>query len=200
VSGLVVVRTGAANLASVLAAFRRLGAAAEVTEDARRVAAAERVVLPGVGAFAPVAERLHRNGLGDAVRDRVEEGRPTLAVCLGLHLLGLESEEGGKARGLGVLPVRASRFPDGVVAPQLGWNRVRVGAGARLLRDGTAYFANSYRLTEAPEGWVAAFSDHGGPFIAALERGPVLACQFHPELSGPWGQDLIERWLEVEPC
>ncbi len=195
-STLVVVETQAANQASVLAAFRRVGLAAEVSDDVETVASAERLVLPGVGAFAPVAERLFRSGLGEAVKDRVEAGRPTLAVCLGLHLLGQSSEEGGAAAGLGILPLRATAFPDSVVQPQLGWNSVRAAAGARLVTDGAAYFANTYRFSEAPPGWTAAWSDHGGSFVAALERGPVLACQFHPELSGTWGQAVIERWLQ----
>jgi len=191
----VIVRTGAANLASVVAAFERLDRSVQVTDNAFAVRNAQRVVLPGVGAFAPVARRLRENGLGEAVLYRVEEDLPTLAVCLGLHLLAAGSEEGEDAEGLGVLAVRASRYPDSVVVPQLGWNSIDADDGCRLLRDGAAYFANSYRLTSRPPGWHVAWSDHGGPFVAAVERGKVLGCQFHPELSGPWGQSLIDRWL-----
>jgi imidazole glycerol phosphate synthase glutamine amidotransferase subunit len=191
----VIVRTGAANLASVVAAFERLDRSVQVTDNAFAVRNAQRVVLPGVGAFAPVARRLRENGLGEAVLYRVEEDLPTLAVCLGLHLLAAGSEEGEDAEGLGVLAVRASRYPDSVVVPQLGWNSIDADDGCRLLRDGAAYFANSYRLTSRPPGWHVAWSDHGGPFVAAVERGKVLGCQFRPELSGPWGQSLIDRWL-----
>ncbi len=196
-SGLVVVQTRAANQASVLAAFRRFGMEARISEDVETVASAKRVVLPGVGSFAPVADRLRRIGLDAALKDRVEEGRPTLAICLGLHLLARSSEEGGDAAGIGVLCQRVTAYPDTVVVPQLGWNAVGAGGGSRFITDGAAYFANSYRFCEAPPGWVASWSDHGGPFVAALERGPVLACQFHPELSGPWGQSVIERWLKA---
>jgi imidazoleglycerol phosphate synthase glutamine amidotransferase subunit HisH len=84
-------------------------------------------------------------------------------------------------------------FGPGVLRPQLGWNLVR---GGDLVADGYAYFANSYRLTDVPDGWRAATCDHGGVFVAALERGPQLACQFHPELSGAWGHALLARWLE----
>jgi imidazole glycerol-phosphate synthase subunit HisH len=89
-----------------------------------------------------------------------------------------------------------TRFPDSVCAPQLGWNRVVPDPPDTLLEPGYAYFANSYRLLEVPAGWSAAWSEHGGRFVAALQRGGVLACQFHAELSGKWGLDLLRRWLE----
>ena len=198
-----IVRTGAANLASVVAAFARLGCATEVSADPGAVAAAARVVLPGVGAFAPVARALRAAGLDRLLVERVAAGRPTLAICLGLQLLAAASEEGEGTPGLGVLPATVRRFPATVVVPQLGWNRVAAGPGCRLLSDGAAYYANSYRLVEAPPGWAVASSDHGGEFVAAVERGAVLACQFHPELSGAWGAALLRRWLdgaEVTPC
>lgn len=190
-----IVRTGAANLASVVAAFERLNVSVEITDNSFAVRNAKRVVLPGVGAFAPVARRLRENGMGEALIHRVEEDLPTLAVCLGLHLLAAGSEEGEDAEGLGVLAVEASRFPDSVVVPQLGWNSVEADDACILLRNGHAYFANSFRIVDRPPGWHVAWSDHGGRFVAAVERGNVLGCQFHPELSGPSGQALIERWL-----
>ena len=199
----VVVATGAANLASVIAGLERAGATVRRSEDPGEVAAARAVVLPGVGAFGPVARRLAGNGLGRALARRVADERPTLAICLGLQVLATASEESPGEPGLGVLPVSVMRFDDRVRVPQLGWNRVETGPGCRLLESGDAYFANSYRLLRCPEGWRAAWSDHDGPFVAALERGPVLACQFHPELSARWGQALIRRWLAaagVLPC
>ena len=99
--------------------------------------------------------------------------------------------------GLGTLSAGVTRFPDGVRVPQLGWNRIDAAAGCRFLRSGHAYFANSYRIAgTGVDGWHAAISDHGGPFVAAVERGAVVACQFHPELSGTWGIDLLSRWLQ----
>ncbi len=92
-------------------------------------------------------------------------------------------------------PPPSPPFANGLRVPHLGWNRVTAGDGCSLLADGDAYFANSYKLDEVPAGWDGATTDHGGEFVAALERGTVLACQFHPELSGAWGQALIERWL-----
>jgi imidazoleglycerol phosphate synthase glutamine amidotransferase subunit HisH len=101
-------------------------------------------------------------------------------------------------RGLGVVPGVARRYGAAVRAPQLGWNRVRPVEGARVIEPGSAYFANSYRMESIPPGWSGATAEYGGPFVAALEHGPVVACQFHPELSGPWGAALIRRWLEME--
>lgn len=193
-----IVRTGAANLASVVAAFERLDRSVKITDNAFAVRTAKRIVLPGVGAFGPVAKRLGENGLGEAIRYRVEEDLPTLAICLGLHLLAAGSEEGEGVDGIGLLAVKASRYPKSIVVPQLGWNTLEVDDGCRLLRDGVAYFANSYRLTDRPPDWQVAWSDHGGPFVAAVERGNVLGCQFHPELSGTWGEELVERWLLCE--
>jgi len=191
----VIVRTGTANLASVVAAMGRAGRRVEVTSEPRRVLEAERLVLPGVGSFGPVMSRINQLGLTEPLRRRIRDGRPTLTICLGLQLLAAGSAEEPGMPGLGIFDAEATRFPDRVRVPQLGWNTVSAHAGCRMLSDGAGYFANSYRLEEIPDGWHGATSDHGGEFVAAVERGPVLACQFHPELSGGWGHQLIERWL-----
>ncbi len=190
-----VVATSSCNLASVLAALARIGCSAEITGDPHTGRQAARVVLPGVGAFAAVLGHLDRLGLADPLRERILTGRPTLTICLGLQVLATASEESPGTPGLGVLPVKVTRFSGPLRVPQLGWNRVRAEPGCQLLTTGDAYFANSYRLTECPPGWSGAYSEHGTPFVAALERGPLLACQFHPELSGSWGADLLGRWV-----
>ncbi len=164
------------------------------------------VVLPGVGSFASGIAALRAIGADDAIRERIENSKPTLAICLGLQLLFESSDESPGERGLGVVAGAVGRFPIGTTSPQFGWNHVRAVAGCRLIENGWAYFANSYRVASAPEGWSVAIADHGGPFVAAIERAGVLACQFHPELSGAWGARIIERWLkctrvaEVERC
>lgn len=192
----VVVATGTANTASVVAALRRLGVVPELSDQPDAVSAATHVVLPGVGAFAAARATLDERGLVPALVERVEADRPLLGICLGLQLLAEGSEESPGVEGLGLIPGTARHFPEGVSVPQLGWNRVTAGEGCRLLQDGYASYANSYRLTEAPPGWQVATTDHGGPFLAAIERGNILACQFHPEISGAWGQSLLARWLE----
>ena len=207
----VVIATGVANVASVEAAFRRLGATVRLSTDPGDVTAADRVVLPGVGSFAAGMDRLEAAGLVPVVRERIVAGRPTLAICLGAQLLAAESEESPGVHGVGVWPevtVKRLAGPPGWSGslPHLGWNRVeplsdlaRGGEPASVsLEAGYAYFANSFGLPALPDGWSGAFSMHGFPFVAAVTRGAVLACQFHPELSGAYGQSLLARWLQQE--
>ena len=197
-SDVLIVPTGAANLASVKAAFNRLGAATAMAGDAAEIEAARRVVMPGVGAFASSIGHIRERGFADALAARILAGRPTFAVCVGLQLLFEGSEESPDIPGLGVIPGGITRLPETVRVPQLGWNRIEATPGCRLIESGHGYFANSYRATPPlTDGWAVATADHGGAFIAAIERGAVLACQFHPELSGAWGQALIERWLDL---
>jgi imidazole glycerol phosphate synthase glutamine amidotransferase subunit len=192
----VVVPTGTANLASVRAALARLGAKSRLAEDATMIEDATHVVLPGVGSFSAAMIGLREAGLDAALADRVRAGRATLAMCVGLQVLFETSEESPHAAGLAVLSGRVGRFPDAVRVPQFGWNRVAPEPGCRFVEPGYAYFANSYRVLDAP-GCAIATAEHGGRFVAALERGGVLACQFHPELSGAYGHALIARWLEA---
>lgn len=195
----VIVRTGVANVASVQAAFERLGAEVILSDDPMIIRDAAHVVLPGVGAFGAGMERLRALALDAPLIARIEAGRATLAICLGLQLLAEQSEESPGVAGLGVLPTRVTRFEGtSVRVPQLGWNKVEAQAGCTFLRDGYAYYANSYKLDAIPDGWSGAMSEHGAPFVAGIERGKVLACQLHPELSGSWGHDVLSRWLSYE--
>lgn len=195
-----VVRTGTANLASVLAGFRRLGTEAVVTEDPDVVRRADRVVLPGVGTFGASLAALRAHGADAAIVERVAADRPTLCVCVGLQMLAEASEESPGAVGLGVVPGVVTRFvPHAqplVRVPQLGWNLVEPEPGCTL-PPGFVVFANSYKLDALPPGWTGALAHHGAPFVAAIQRGHVLACQFHPELSGRYGAALLERFVGV---
>lgn len=191
------ISTGVANTASVIAGFKKLGLNAELTEEQSAVEHAGLVVLPGVGAFGAGMDMLRTKGLFEAIRRRVADGRPLLAVCLGLQLLFSESEEAPGREGLCLFPGQIKRFPSSVRVPQLGWNYIEADTDCRLLHSGYGYFANSYRALAAPEGWAAAYADHGGRFIAGMEKGPILCCQFHPELSSTWGLELLRRWIET---
>ncbi len=191
-----IINTGVANIRSLQAAFDRLHQPWNLTEDADQIAVAPLVVLPGVGAFAAAAESLDRLGLRGAILQRIKEDQPLLCICLGMQLLGQSSEECPTSHGLGVIPHSIQRFSEEVKIPQLGWNEVRPIPNGPF-EKGEAYFANSYRLTEEPPAdWGYATSDYGGPFISSIWRGRVLACQFHPELSGSWGQQLLSNWIE----
>jgi glutamine amidotransferase len=191
----VVLPTGTANLASVLAAFARLGARAEIARERAQVEGAERLVLPGVGTFGATIAGLRAAGLDAAIAERARGGAPILAMCVGLQVLFEASDESPGSEGLGVLAGKVGRFPETVRVPQFGWNRIEPEPGCRYLERGFAYFANSFRTLAAP-GCKVAHAEHGDRFVAAIERGPLLACQFHPELSGAFGHRLIGSWLE----
>ncbi len=195
----VIVPTGTANTASILAGFRRLGGDPAIARSPDDVASADHVVLPGVGSFGAAMVEVDRVGMRDALQERLSEGRPTLAVCVGMQLLAEVSEESNGARGLGHIDRHVGRFSDDVRVPQLGWNQVQAGKGCRFVTDGWAYFANSYRIEDLPAGWAGAVTDYGGEFVAAMEHGDVLACQFHPELSGAWGSGILAAWVEGRP-
>ncbi|MGD9940555.1 MAG: imidazole glycerol phosphate synthase subunit HisH [Clostridia bacterium] len=190
--------TGRCNLASMMAALQRNGADPYVCADPQDIVDADYAVLPGVGAFGPVAERLRISGLGPAFANRIRAEKPTLAVCLGMQLIFEGSEESPGEPGIGALPGTFKAFGPDVRSPLFGWNLVS-GAGSFLSEPGWAYFAHSYRLEEVPPGWKAASSEYGGSYASALEKGPMLLCQFHPELSGDWGGRLLSRWLGTEP-
>lgn len=195
-----VVRTSTANLASVLTGLERLGCRVRTTADPREVAAADRVVLPGVGAFAAAQNAIAAHGLADSLRDRIDRARPTLGICLGMQLMARGSAEAPGVPGLGVLDgVFESYEPgdEGWRVPQMGWNLVSPHDDCRIVPRGHAYFANSYRLATAPDGWLPVRCEYAGTFVAAVERGPVVGCQFHPELSGEYGGALLTRWLEA---
>lgn len=204
----IIVATGSANLASVIAAFERAGVGTRLTTDAAEAAGAPYLVLPGVGAFGAAMSTLEPAGLVPVLKARIAAGRPTFTVCLGLQLLAESSEESPGVAGLGVMPATVKKFPHdaGVCVPQLGWNAVSPDSGCKVLKPGYAYYANSFciPLSDAGSaeklraaGWSLATTDHATPFLAAAEKdgGKILACQFHPELSGPWGASLIRRWL-----
>ena len=192
----VIVPTGTANIASVRAAFLRLGATPRLAKSPAEIEAASQVMLPGVGAFGASMRTLENAGFHGPLRERILADRPTIAICVGHQLLFETSDESSDTRGLGVVPGHVGRFVEGVRTPQFGWNEVEAGDDALMLESGWAYFANSYRATEAP-GWRVVQADHGGRYIAAMQRGKVISCQFHPELSGAYGEALLARFLTL---
>ena len=192
-----IINTGVANIRSLQAAFDRLDAAWNLTDDASLIESASHVVLPGVGAYAAAVAQVDKRGLRDAIVQRIESGKPTLCICLGMQMLGQSSDESPGVAGLGIIPCQIKRFGPDVKVPQLGWNTVRPNADSkkRFYETGEAYFANSFRLGEPPEGWDYATTDYDGQFVSSIWRDGVLACQFHPELSGAWGEGLLRNWI-----
>ena len=189
---------GRGNLGSVEQAFGRLGMPAVVTEDPRRAADAEALVLPGDGAFHDAMTSLGERGLIEPLRAALADGRPFLGICLGYQLLFSESEEFGQGKGLDVIPGAVRRFPGGLKVPHMGWNSVE-HAGDLALFDGVPsgahfYFVHSYYPETGDTSVRAATCTYGVTFPAAVERGPLFATQFHPEKSQRWGLRLLENF------
>ncbi len=190
------------NLLSVENALRAAGASdVIVTADPDAIARADRIVLPGVGAFGACAANLRAiDGLEAALRSRVlDQGAPFLGICVGMQLLAEQSEELGQHRGLGWLPGAVRRLdPAGTDAkvPHMGWNDVVPTGDHPLLRPGEAYFLHSF----AYDGdGVLAQTDHAGAVTAAIGRDTIVGVQFHPEKSQRYGLDLLARFLEWRP-
>ena len=193
-----VVQTGVANTASVLSGLKRAGAVPRLSNEPDQIASSEKVVLPGVGAFDAALEQLRKGQLTEALTERIQKGLSTLCVCVGFQLLFEQSEESPKIRGLCILPGKVEKFPESVSVPQFGWNYVTADKDCRFLESGFAYFANSFRVVNLPPKCTGGTCVHGGPFVAALETKGLLACQFHPELSGSWGISLLTRWVNQQ--
>jgi len=191
---------GAGNLRSVENALREVGARVVVTHDPAAVRAADRVVVPGQGSMPACAAAMQASGVAEALREAIASGRPVLGICVGLQLLFEEGEEGGGAKGLGLVPGRITRLPEGVKLPHIGWSRVRaVGEPSPLFgpMDGEyVYFAHSYAAPADAPG-VALVAEHGRPYCAALARGNLYGVQFHPEKTQKVGLALLERFVRI---
>lgn len=199
-----IINTGIANTASVAAAFDRLGCSVQLTESPEQASSAQLLVLPGVGNFGAGMDALRQRGLDSTIINRVRQNGPLLGICLGLQLMYTTSEESPGVAGLGIIDGVVTRFPHSIRTPQHGWNTVKPQVGFNGIGAGFAYYSNTYRIESCPDGWACAKSNHGETFIAALQRGSILGCQFHPELSGAWGASLLKLWVdtaeEVSPC
>ncbi len=189
-----VIDTKVANTASIFAGLRRAGLEPAAVRSAAEMASHEAVVLPGVGAFAAGMAALERMSLIEPLQDWIAADRPFLSVCLGMQLLFDSSEESPGVAGLGVIPGTIKKFPECVVIPHFGWNQI--SSHKPYFPEGDVYFANSFRATEAPEGWETATCNHGGEFLAGIRKGNIVAVQFHPEISGRVGAEILEGWAQ----
>lgn len=193
---------GVGNLFSLRSSFGAIGEEAFVSGEPEQLAAADRLVLPGVGAFGDAANKLHQSGLDRFVREQAAAGKPLLGICLGMQLLFEKSFEYGEHEGLGLLKGRVipmeGRLPAGLKIPHMGWNRLEVRNG-RLLQavDGKyVYFVHSY-FADGCDDSLAAVTEYGVPITAAVERGNIFGCQFHPEKSGSVGLSILRAFCSM---
>ena len=188
---------GMGNLRSVQKALEYLGQEAVITDDPDRVVSADRVILPGVGAFRDAMSRLKNTGLDKAALEVVKRNTPLLGICLGMQLLFEASEENGCYEGLGLLPGTITRFPDmGLKIPHMGWNTIKTRDCALFSADESpcVYFVHSYIMADISSDWSVGICHYGIPFTAAVQKENVMAAQFHPEKSGSEGLGMLRRF------
>jgi imidazole glycerol-phosphate synthase subunit HisH len=197
---IVIVDYGMANLRSVQKAFEKCDCAAEISSDPNRLAAADKLVLPGVGAFRDAIAKLNDTDLSSPIREHLRRGKPFFGICLGLQLLFTTSYEDGEYRGLDYFPGEVVRFADlpGLKVPHMGWNQLRVRRSAPPLvgfpENGSVYFVHSYYVAPRDPNLVAAETDYPTPFTSAIWSDNVFATQFHPEKSQRVGLEMLRRF------
>nr|WP_305181963.1 imidazole glycerol phosphate synthase subunit HisH [uncultured Schaedlerella sp.] len=193
----------AGNIKSVEKALLLLGEEVKITDDAQEILSADKVVLPGVGAFGDAMGNLERRGLVPVIRETVEKGTPFLGICLGLQLLFERSDEAPGVAGLGILPGEILRIPskEGLKIPHMGWNSLHLEHGGRLFdqvsEQSYVYFVHSYYLKAGEEEIVKASTEYGVHIHASVEKGNVFACQFHPEKSSEVGLRILKNFVEL---
>ncbi len=200
---IVIIDYGVGNLFSLCSSLKSIGAQAEVSADPARIAAAGKLILPGVGAFGDAAEKLRRAGLDRVILEQAEKGKPLLGICLGMQLLFEKSWEYGEHPGLGLLKGQvvpmAGRLPAGLKIPHIGWNGLLLKKPHRLLRQvregDCVYFVHSF-YAEGCEDSLIATAEYGIELTAAVAKDNVMGCQFHPEKSGRVGLNILRAFCE----
>ena len=193
----------AGNLKSVLKALEYIGEEAVITRDHDTIRNADRVILPGVGAFGDAMNKLKEYDLIDIIREVTASGKPFLGICLGLQLLFEESEESPGVEGLGILKGKIVRIPDapGLKVPHIGWNSLKFDHEARLFEglpeNSYVYFVHSYYLKAEDEKIVTASAEYGVHIHASVEKEQIFACQFHPEKSGETGLKILKNFAGI---
>jgi glutamine amidotransferase len=194
---------GLGNLASVKNALLKLGYDAMIVSRPEEILQAEKVVLPGVGAFADAIGNIRSLGLDQVIFELVKRETPLLGICLGMQLLLTESYENGVHKGLDIIPGRVEKFqiPSQYKVPQIGWNNIEVNPASRLLTGIPSgsffYFVHSYYVVPQDEAVVAARTEYGVSFVSAIEKGQIFATQFHPEKSSELGLRIMKNFGEM---
>lgn len=200
-----IVDYGVGNLFSLKSSLAAIGAEAVVTSDPAVLASADQIILPGVGAFEDAANKLRDTGLDTVVKDLAAKGKPLMGICLGMQMLFEKSYEFGEHEGLGLIPgaVRPIRdvIPADYKIPHIGWNGLRFRQDSPLLRyiqEGDfVYFVHSFYAADCAE-YVLADTEYGAYLTAAVAKGNVMGCQFHPEKSGPVGLAILKAFTEMK--
>ena len=193
---------GVGNLFSLCSSCKAIGEEAFVSGDASQLAKADRLILPGVGAFEDAARKLNDSGMAEFVRQQAASGKPLLGICLGMQLLFEKSYEYGCHQGLGLLKGQVvpmeGKLPANLKIPHMGWNALDVRRGTLLegLSGQYVYFVHSF-FAENCEDSLSAVTEYGIPITAAVEKGNVFGCQFHPEKSGNVGLSILRKFAEV---
>ena len=193
----------AGNIKSVEKAMQLLGQEVIITRDRETIMNADKVILPGVGAFGDAMSKLRQYGLDEVIRDVTAKGTPFLGICLGLQLLFERSDETPGVEGLGILKGEILRIPDkeGLKIPHMGWNNIKVKEGSRLFKglpdNPYVYFVHSYYLQADDEDIVAATTEYGVKIHAAVEKDNIFACQFHPEKSSTVGLSILKNFAGI---
>ena len=193
----------AGNMKSVEKALQALGQDVEPTRDPQKLLAADKVILPGVGAFGDAMENLQNFHLTEVIRQTIEKGTPFLGICLGMQLLFETSEEAPGVPGLGILEGKILKIPpaDGLKIPHMGWNSLHLSHEGRLFRNMKegeyVYFVHSYYLKAKDEQIVKASAEYGVEIHASVERENVFGCQFHPEKSSETGLQILKNFVEL---
>lgn len=194
----------AGNIKSVEKALLKLGEEAIITRDRETILHADRVILPGVGAFGDAMNKLRSYGLEEVIQEVVHKGIPFLGICLGLQLMFERSDESDGVKGLGLLPGEVLRIPDaeGIKVPHIGWNSLKFPNKGRLfqgIQEGAyVYFVHSYYLKAKEEDIVTASAEYGTLIHASVEKDNIFACQFHPEKSSEVGLSILKNFIGIE--
>ena len=204
-SSTIIIDYGMGNLRSVQKAFEHIGEHAKISSDMSEIASAERLILPGVGAFRDAIAALRHADLTGVICDHIAADRPFLGICLGMQLLLDVSMEDGEHAGLGVIPGTVQRFelPPGYKIPHMGWNQLNCdnqpqqGLFRELGSEPWFYFVHSYHVVPADTSWIAATTDYCHPFVSVVARNNVMATQFHPEKSQGCGLQLLKNFISM---
>ena len=195
---------GVGNLFSLSSSFSYIGANVKITGDAKEIKRADKLILPGVGAYADAARKLRESGLDTIIKDEAKSGKSIMGICLGMQLLFDESHEYGVHKGLGLIPGSVEYMGNFISPtlkiPHIGWNALEIKRKSSLLKyvknGDFVYFVHSY-FAKTQDEYISSVSDYSYPITATVENGNVMGCQFHPEKSGEVGLNILRAFVEA---